>query len=109
MVQRMTDRPARRFGITARGRIQRGYYADITVFDADRVIDTATFDDPRRHPVGIPYVLVNGQVAVDDKSNEITAIPQLLELLDVQGALVTIDAMGCQKALAKKIVAAGGD
>jgi predicted transposase YbfD/YdcC len=53
--------------------------------------------------------LTLGQVAVDGKSNEITAIPQLLELLDLQGALVTIDAMGCQKEIAKKIVAAGGD
>ena len=53
--------------------------------------------------------LTLGQVAVDDKSNEITAIPQLLELLDVHGALVTIDAMGCQKAIAKKIVDGGGD
>src|SRR5262245_25930738 len=50
-----------------------------------------------------------GQVAVDKKSNEITAIPQLLQLLDLHGALVTIDAMGCQKEIAKKIVAAGGD
>jgi predicted transposase YbfD/YdcC len=50
-----------------------------------------------------------GQVAVADKSNEITAIPQLLELLDLNGALVTIDAMGCQKEIAKKIVAGGGD
>jgi predicted transposase YbfD/YdcC len=44
-----------------------------------------------------------GQVAVDAKSNEITAIPQLLELLDVAGALVTIDAMGCQKDIAAKV------
>jgi predicted transposase YbfD/YdcC len=50
-----------------------------------------------------------GQVAVAAKSNEITAIPQLLELLDVQGALVTIDALGCQKEIARKIVAGGGD
>jgi predicted transposase YbfD/YdcC len=50
-----------------------------------------------------------GQVAVDGKSNEITAIPKLLELLDLQGALVTIDAIGCQKAIAKQIVAGGGD
>jgi len=50
-----------------------------------------------------------GQVAVDGKSNEITAIPKLLELLDLHGALVTIDAIGCQKAIAKKIVAGGGD
>ena len=55
------------------------------------------------------YHLSLGQVAVDAKSNEITAIPQLLELLDVQGALVTIDAMGCQKAIAKKVVDVGAD
>jgi predicted transposase YbfD/YdcC len=50
-----------------------------------------------------------GQVAVDDKSNEITAIPRLLEQLDLSGALVTIDAMGCQKEIAAQIVAQGGD
>src|SRR3954451_20300909 len=50
-----------------------------------------------------------GQVAVDDKSNEITAIPRLLELLDLSGALVTIDAMGCQKEIAAQIVTGGGD
>ena len=49
-----------------------------------------------------------GQVAVDAKSNEITAIPVLLDLLDLRGALVTIDAMGCQKAIARKIVDGGG-
>jgi predicted transposase YbfD/YdcC len=53
--------------------------------------------------------LVLGQVAVDQKSNEIKAIPELLDLLDVQGALVTIDAMGCQKEIAKKVVERGGD
>jgi predicted transposase YbfD/YdcC len=50
-----------------------------------------------------------GQVAVDDRSNEITAIPQLLQLLDLKGALVTLDAMGCQKEIAEQIVAGGGD
>jgi predicted transposase YbfD/YdcC len=50
-----------------------------------------------------------GQVAVDAKSNEITAIPALLELLDVGGAVVSIDAMGCQKAIAQKIIDGGGD
>src|SRR4029077_16515635 len=53
--------------------------------------------------------LVLGQVAVDGKSNEITAIPVLMELLDLHGALVSIDAMGCQKAIAEKVVAGGGD
>jgi predicted transposase YbfD/YdcC len=50
-----------------------------------------------------------GQVAVDAKSNEITAIPRLLELLDLHGALVTIDAMGCQTEIAQKVVDGGGD
>ena len=50
-----------------------------------------------------------GQRAVDSKSNEITAIPELLKLLDLGGALVTIDAMGCQKEIAACIVAAGAD
>jgi predicted transposase YbfD/YdcC len=49
-----------------------------------------------------------GQVAVDDKSNEITAIPELLDVLDIKGAFVTIDAMGCQKAIAQKITDKGG-
>ncbi|MCH8827017.1 MAG: D-aminoacylase [Chloroflexi bacterium] len=67
MVQRMTDNPARRFGLTGRGRIQEGNYADIVVFDADRIIDNATYDDPAQFPAGIPFVLVNGQVAVDNE------------------------------------------
>jgi len=50
-----------------------------------------------------------GQVAVDEGSNEIPAIPKPLELLDLPGALVTIDAMGCQKAIAAKIKERGGD
>jgi predicted transposase YbfD/YdcC len=53
--------------------------------------------------------LTLGQVAVADKSNEITAIPQLLELLDLNGCLVSIDALGCQKEIAQKIVEQGGD
>jgi predicted transposase YbfD/YdcC len=47
--------------------------------------------------------LALGQVATDAKSNEITAIPRLLELLDLSGAIVTIDAMGCQKEIAQKV------
>lgn len=50
-----------------------------------------------------------GQVVVDEKSNEITAIPKLLELIEISGALVTIDAMGCQTEIAKKIVEDGAD
>jgi predicted transposase YbfD/YdcC len=53
--------------------------------------------------------VVLGQVAVDDKSNEITAIPKLLELLAIRGAIVTIDAMGCQTEIAAKIRDQGAD
>lgn len=48
--------------------------------------------------------LTLGQVKVDSKSNEITAIPELLDLIAVKGCIITIDAMGCQKAIAKKII-----
>ena len=50
-----------------------------------------------------------GQLATEAKSNEITAIPRLLELLDLQGTTVTIDAEGCQKQIAAKIMDRGGD
>lgn len=50
-----------------------------------------------------------GQIVVDEKSNEITAIPKLLEMLELSGALVTIDAMGCQREIAEQIVASGAD
>ncbi|MGB7486276.1 MAG: ISAs1 family transposase, partial [Phormidesmis sp.] len=53
--------------------------------------------------------LALGQVKVADKSNEITAIPQLLNILDIQGCIVTIDAMGAQKEIAKQITDQGAD
>ena len=53
--------------------------------------------------------IVLGQEKVSDKSNEITAIPRLLDLLDLRGSIVTIDAMGTQKKIAKQIIDGGGD
>lgn len=53
--------------------------------------------------------LVLGQVKTDQKSNEITAIPELLDLLDLSGCIVTIDAMGCQKTIAQQLVGKGAD
>jgi predicted transposase YbfD/YdcC len=50
-----------------------------------------------------------GQVACEEKSNEITAIPELLRLVDIKGAIITIDAMGTQKAIAEQIVDSGAD
>ncbi|MEZ9545419.1 MULTISPECIES: ISAs1 family transposase [Vibrio] len=53
--------------------------------------------------------LVLGQAAVDDKSNEITAIPKLLTLLDIENCIITLDAMGCQRKIAKQIVQSKAD
>jgi len=53
--------------------------------------------------------LTLGQVATEEKSNEVTAIPELIERIDVKGAIVTIDAMGCQKEIAEQIVVQEGD
>lgn len=53
--------------------------------------------------------LALGQIATEEKSNEITAIPQLLALLDIRGATITVDAMGCQRAIAEQIIDQGAD
>jgi predicted transposase YbfD/YdcC len=53
--------------------------------------------------------VVLGQIKTQSKSNEITAIPALLDLLDIKGCLISIDAMGCQTAIAEKVVEGGGD
>ena len=53
--------------------------------------------------------IASGPVATEAKSNEITAIPQLLEQIDLAGTLITIDAMGCQKEVVKQVVSGGGD
>ena len=55
------------------------------------------------------YGLSLGQVACDEKSNEITAIPELLKLVDIKGAILTIDAMGTQKVIAERVVREGAD
>ncbi|EHV1332953.1 ISAs1 family transposase, partial [Escherichia coli] len=55
------------------------------------------------------HSLVIGQIKTDEKSNEITAIPELLNMLDIKGKIITTDAMGCQKDIAEKIQKQGGD
>lgn len=64
-VRKMTSMPAERAGFTDRGRVAEGLAADVVVFDAATVADTATFDDPQRYPVGIAHVLVNGALVVE--------------------------------------------
>ncbi len=64
-IRKMTSLNADKVGMKERGRLKEGYWADITVFDAARVIDTATFERPHQYPEGIEYVLVNGVLTVD--------------------------------------------
>ena len=64
--------PANRFGLTDRGVLAEGKFAAIVLFDADRIIDQSSFEDPRIHPAGIPYVVVNGKIAVDHE--EVTGV-----------------------------------
>lgn len=64
-IYKMTALPAKVFGLTGRGQILPGYLADLTIFNFATVKDTATFNQPFLVPEGIKYVLVNGQVAVD--------------------------------------------
>lgn len=64
-IRKMTSLPADRFGLEGRGRIVEGAFADLVVFDPDRVEDRAGFEDPHRFPDGIDLVLVNGRIAWD--------------------------------------------
>lgn len=65
-VHKMTGRPAARTGLRDRGVLREGAFADIAVFDPARVRDLATFEEPNQYPEGIPYVVVNGQLEVDE-------------------------------------------
>jgi N-acyl-D-amino-acid deacylase len=64
-IHKMTGMPAATLRLADRGRILTGARADLTIFDADSVADRATFDEPHQYPAGIPYVIVNGTIAVD--------------------------------------------
>jgi len=64
-IRRMTSLPAQRVGVKDRGILREGFFADIVIFDPEKVIDKATFDQPAQFPEGIEKVLVNGHVVVD--------------------------------------------
>ena len=65
-VRKMTSLPAAAFGIQDRGILREGFAADITIFDQDRIIDKATYENPHQYPEGISYVIVNGEVVVEN-------------------------------------------
>ena len=65
-IRRMTSLPAHRFGLTGRGLLRVGMFADVVVFDPDSVIDMATYTHPHAYAKGFKYVIVNGKITVDN-------------------------------------------
>jgi N-acyl-D-amino-acid deacylase len=65
-VRKMTSAPAQVLGFNNRGLLREGYMADITVFNPDEVKDVATFTDPQQYAAGIPYVVVSGEVVIEN-------------------------------------------
>ncbi len=65
-IHKMTGLPAGNLSLKSRGLIREGYFADITIFDPKTVIDRATFEEPNQYPVGINFVIVNGEIEVDN-------------------------------------------
>ncbi|MEO8433668.1 MAG: D-aminoacylase [Pyrinomonadaceae bacterium] len=73
-VNKMTGMPASRVGLRDRGLLREGMFADITIFDPQKVQDRATFEMPNQYPTGINYVIVNGRIEVDKgKRTEVLA------------------------------------
>jgi N-acyl-D-amino-acid deacylase len=64
-VRRMTSLPAKTFGLKNRGLIKENNWADLVIFDRNRILDTATFEKPFSFPVGVEYVVVNGSIVLD--------------------------------------------
>ncbi|MBI4540080.1 MAG: D-aminoacylase [Gemmatimonadetes bacterium] len=73
-IRKMTSLSAQRLGIQDRGLLREGYWADVVVFDPDRVADKATFEAPKQYPEGIDYVLVNGALVIEN-GNHTGALP----------------------------------
>jgi N-acyl-D-aspartate/D-glutamate deacylase len=73
-IRKMTAMNADKIGIRDRGRLKEGAFADVAIFDPAGVIDRATFENPHQFPLGIEFVIVNGQVTVD-KGQQTSALP----------------------------------
>jgi len=65
MIKKMTSLPAKKFGLVKRGVLRAENYADLVIFDPDKIIDRATWSDPHQYPAGVEYVLVNGEIVID--------------------------------------------
>ena len=65
-VEKMTGMPAKRVGLKDRGLLREEMFADIAIFNPETVIDRATFEAPNHYPEGVSFVIVNGQLSVDE-------------------------------------------
>jgi N-acyl-D-amino-acid deacylase len=66
-VRKMTSFPAQKFGLWKKGIVREGMDADLVIFDPDTIAERSTFQDPHQYPAGLPYVILNGQVVVDQE------------------------------------------
>lgn len=73
-VRRMTSMPANRLGLFDRGLLKEGMWADIVIFNPDMIEDKATYSNPHQYPIGISYVIVNGEIVVEE-GRHIEALP----------------------------------
>ena len=65
-IYKMTGLPAKNFSIDKRGILKEGNFADVTIFDAEKIIDKATFEAPHQYPEGIRFVIINGKITIDE-------------------------------------------
>ncbi len=77
-IHKMTGLSAKKVGLRQRGELREGFFADITIFDPKTVIDRATFEMPNQYPEGIKYVIINGQISVDDGKRTAALAGQVL-------------------------------
>jgi N-acyl-D-amino-acid deacylase len=73
-IRKLTSLPANRVGIKDRGLLKVGFYADIVIFDADKIQDQASFEEPNRLATGMQYVMVNGQLVMD-QGKQLNSLP----------------------------------
>ncbi len=69
MIKKMTSMPADKIKLNDRGRLEEGKFADVVLFDYNKILDKATYVEPHQYPEGIPYVIVNGEVVIDQSEH----------------------------------------
>ena len=112
-VRKMTSLPAARLGLTDRGKVATGLLADLVVFDPATVADQATYEAPHQYPLGIDYVIVNGQVEVDGGKMTDARAGRIIKHTPKRGPVafvnVSVIPMDRQRVLAGQTVVVRGD